>query len=103
MARISLVSVCIVLVTVAALSVANAYYPIQPGLGGPGMAGGVCPPSGCPTMAMPMGAPAYQPPMPTRITKCKPQPAPYCAPVTCGPPTCGPVCMPMCKPPVKWY
>lgn len=103
MARIALVGVCIVLVTVMAFSVVNAYYPIQPAPGGFGMAGGVCPPSGCPTMAMPMGGPGYPPQMPTKITKCKPQPAPYCGAMACPPPTCAPVCMPVCKPPVKWY
>ncbi|MFH1112825.1 MAG: hypothetical protein V1792_02795 [Pseudomonadota bacterium] len=103
MARISLISVCVLVIAVAAFSAANAYYPMQPGLAGPGMEGGVCPPSGCPTMAMPMQAPPPQPPMPARISKIKPQPAQFCAPPPCMPPTCGPVCMPVCKPPVKWY
>jgi len=103
MARISLISVCMIIATALAFTAANAYYPIQPGFGGNGMAPGVCPPSGCPTMAMPMGGPAYQPAMPAKITKCKPQPAPYCGAVPCAPPTCAPVCMPICKPPVRWY
>ena len=100
MVKISLIGVSVVLAVLCAFPVVHAYYPVQ---AGPGMAPGVCPPSGCPPTMMPMQVPGYQPQMPTRITKCKPQPAPYCGPVACPPPTCAPVCMPVCKPPVQWY
>jgi hypothetical protein len=103
MVKISLVGVCVLLMAAAAVQVGHAFYP---GYGGYGveMMPGVCPPSGCPPMAAPMAMPGFAPPpMPKRIVKSKPSPAPYCGPVACPPPACAPAYLPVCKPPVCWY
>jgi len=123
MVRISVASLCVILLTLVVLSGADAYMARHGKI--TTYSPGVCPPTGCPpTQAMQppagyypyQGMPAHYP---KPIVKCKRPPMPVCLPPTCGPvqcgpppcrpmgcapPPCGPVmCAPPCKRPVVWY
>lgn len=104
MVRVSAVGLGVVLIVALGISVGHTFFGGAGAFPDHGMPGAVCPPGGCPPMAMmPMGAPS-PPPMPQKITKCKPQPMmPYCGPMVCPPPACPPPCAPVCKPSVAWY
>lgn len=106
MVRLLTVCLCAALIGVVCVSASHAYVAARGSSTtyGPGP----CVPQGCGPMQQacpPQGCPPPMPPMPQRITKCKPPPCP--PPQVCAPPACGPTMM--CPPPYKpkpgavWY
>jgi len=109
MEKISSIGLCVLLITLAALSSGHAFMAGQGKYTTYGM--GDQPYAFPPSMAA-MAGPYPQPFMPAappqRIAKCKAPmatqcPPPVCGPIGCAPPACGPVMMAPTRPPVVWY